>query len=527
MNLAPIVLFVYNRPWHTLQTLNALKGCLLADCSELFVFCDGAKDGASDQEREKIEEVRRVVKQEMWCGKVEVFESEINKGLATSIIDGVSQIIKRYGKIIVLEDDIVVSEGFLKYMNDVLEIYKDNSKVMHVSGYMYPNSVNIQSSIVPLRILSCWGWGTWSRAWAFYNDNVNELMSKIGFSPKAINRFNILGHAHFYEQLELNSTGKIKTWAVKWYASWLLNKGVSIFPSKSLVNNIGHDGSGINCGENKLFHVNQVDYIEVKKISLKENKEVRESIDLFFKNHFNIKPRIKEGFLTKLKSKMKFRIRSLFFYVFPDFRKFYTNNLNQYPFYHNSILNNSVVDSASKIYEPYKLNNSSIGKYSYVAPNSVINNTSIGKFCSIGPNFVCGWGKHPTDGISTSPMFYSSQKQNGTSLSSDDKILETEPILIGNDVFIGMNVTVLDGISIGDGAVIGAGAVVSKDIPPYAIAVGNPIRILRYRFGEEQINKFLSIKWWDWEEERLKEIERDFFDIDDFLKQNSNENLIV
>ena len=157
-----------------------------------------------------------------------------------------------------------------------------------------------------------------------------------------------------------------------------------------------------------------------------------------------------------------------------------------------------------------------IGDYSYLSSNSVVSNTSIGKFCSIGPNFFCGWGVHPTQGISTSPVFYSSKAK--FSFSKEDKIEEHPHITIGNDVFIGANVTVLEGVTIGDGAIIGAGAVVSKDIPPYAIAVGSPIQIKKYRFEENQMQALERIKWWDFDDEQLKEVEKRFFDVEGFIK---------
>ena len=131
------------------------------------------------------------------------------------------------------------------------------------------------------------------------------------------------------------------------------------------------------------------------------------------------------------------------------------------------------------LYNPHNIANTSIGDYTYIASNSIISNTSIGKFCSIGLNFISGCAIHPVNGISTSPMFYSTLKQNGVSLCEKDKIIECENTIIGNDVFIGDNVTVLGGVKIGNGAIIGAGAVVSKDIPPFAIAVGIPIKLLK------------------------------------------------
>lgn len=178
------------------------------------------------------------------------------------------------------------------------------------------------------------------------------------------------------------------------------------------------------------------------------------------------------------------------------------------------------VSEKAILYSPYYIEQqSSIGDYTYAAQNCRVKKSTIGKFCSIGPNLLCGWGIHPLNGVSTSPMFYSTMCQNGTTLSKTDKIVEQKPIVIGNDVFIGANVTILDGVTIGNGAVIGAGAVVSKDIPPFAIAVGSPIRILRYRFPDETIAKLRKIEWWNMDESKLSLVEQYFFDIDKFIEE--------
>lgn len=177
-------------------------------------------------------------------------------------------------------------------------------------------------------------------------------------------------------------------------------------------------------------------------------------------------------------------------------------------------------DSLTKLYPPYSIFNSKIGKGTYISSNSKITNTTFGKFCSIGPNLVCGWGMHPIDGISTSPYFYSTEKQNGYTISDKKIVEDRKPIFIGNDVFIGANVTILDGVTIGDGAVVGAGAVVSKDIPDYAVAVGSPIQIKKYRFTEDQIIKLKKIEWWNFDDEKLKQINTLFFDIDTFIDSN-------
>ncbi len=185
----------------------------------------------------------------------------------------------------------------------------------------------------------------------------------------------------------------------------------------------------------------------------------------------------------------------------------------------SSTFTDSVISEHAKCSDPCSISQSQVGSYTYIAINSIISGTEIGKFCSIGPNFICGWGIHPTNGISTSPMFYSTLKQNGISLSKTNKIVERKKIIIENDVYIGANVTVLDGVTIGNGAVIGAGAVVSKDIPPYSIAIGCPIKILKYRFESDQIDELLQIKWWDFDENKLKDVESMFFDVDEFIKK--------
>ena len=178
---------------------------------------------------------------------------------------------------------------------------------------------------------------------------------------------------------------------------------------------------------------------------------------------------------------------------------------------------NTIVGKDTRIVSPFFLHNVTLGDYSYISRNSSISNCEIGKFCSIGPNLCCGLGSHPTNGISTSPMFYSTAKQNGISLCKKDSYDETAKTKIGNDVFIGANVTLLDGVSIGDGAVIGAGAVVTTDIPPYAIAVGTPAKVIKYRFNQEQIDKLMKKKWWDGDEMVLKEVEHCFWTVDEFL----------
>src|ERR1043165_9221964 len=221
--------------------------------------------------------------------------------------------------------------------------------------------------------------------------------------------------------------------------------------------------------------------------------------------------------LSRLKESIRFRLERLLKFTFPAIGILENKRLNIHAIESN--LSNSVLGKNTWLYPVYKCSDSSIGDYTYVAENSKISLSQIGKFCSIGPNFICGWGIHPVDGVSTAPMFYSTRKQNGIALTASDKIEEQKKIAIGNDVFIGMNVTILDGVTIGDGAIIGAGAVVTHNIPPYAIAVGVPAKVIKYRFSEETIIKLLGIKWWNFDLEKLQLVERYFFDINRFIEE--------
>lgn len=177
-----------------------------------------------------------------------------------------------------------------------------------------------------------------------------------------------------------------------------------------------------------------------------------------------------------------------------------------------------VIADQTRIYSPFFMHRVQLDAYSYVAKNCNITNCKIGKFCSIGPNFCCGLGIHPTNGISTSPMFYSTAEQNGMTLCDENKLEENKLTTIGNDVFIGANVTLLDGVSIGDGAVVGAGAVVVNDIPPYAVAVGVPAKVVKFRFDKETIARLQEKQWWNWPLDKLKEIELNFWNVSEFVK---------
>jgi len=253
---APIVLFVYNRPEHTLKTLNALKKNTLASGSELFVFSDGPKDNTSEDDVEKIRSVREIIHSDKWCGSVTYYESDANKGLYRSIREGVTKVIEECGKVIVMEDDIVTSPCFLGYMNKALDFYSERKTVFSISGFNYPASkMKIPSdygydTYVCLRNAS-WGWATWKDRWAQIDWEVN-CFQKIKGTPAMKYALNRMGDDEF-EMLRMRMEGKLNIWSIQFTMAHFINHAVAIYPTKSYVNNIGNDGTGENCGNTQAY----------------------------------------------------------------------------------------------------------------------------------------------------------------------------------------------------------------------------------------------------------------------------------
>ncbi|HEO98698.1 MAG: glycosyltransferase [Campylobacterales bacterium] len=280
MNLAPIVLFCYNRPDHTRQTIEALQKNELAKESELFIFSDAAKN---EDAVEKVNEVRRYIKAINGFKKVTVTERGKNWGLADSIIDGVTKIINEYGKIIVLEDDLVTSPYFLKFMNEALEFYKNEKKVWHISGWNYPIKTDGLEDVFFWRLMNCWGWATWSDRWSYFERDIDKTIKE--FSKADIKKFNLDDAENFWQQVMLNKEGKINTWAIFWYATIFKQNGLCLNPIQTFVENIGHDGSGIHCSENNGFINNLSKKKNIIFIdNFKESKIAIESLKDFYWN---------------------------------------------------------------------------------------------------------------------------------------------------------------------------------------------------------------------------------------------------
>ena len=279
-NLAPIALFVYNRPGHTRRTLTYLQKNLLADESRLFIFSDAAK---TDGDKAKVEQVRQLIKEVAGFKSVKVIERKENLGLANSIISGVTQLVNEYGKVIVFEDDLLSSIYTLQYFNEALTRYANEDKVMHIGAYMYnlPNKKLHQTFF--FRVATSWGWATWARAWKDFEPDVDVLLKQ--FDKKKTGQFSIEGTMNFWKQLEGFKAGKNDSWAIRWYASIFLKGGLTLNPSTSLVNNIGNDGSGVHSNKEDMYHV-QISKKAIKQFpaEIKEDQQAYQAIKNFLKN---------------------------------------------------------------------------------------------------------------------------------------------------------------------------------------------------------------------------------------------------
>ena len=283
MTCAPVALFVYNRPWHTRQTVEALLANPEALETPLLVFSDAPKDGTA---RNAVAEVRSFLRGIAGFKSVSVVERESNFGLARSIIDGVSSVCEQHGRVIILEDDLVTSPYFLKFMNDGLEKYRDDQRVISIHGYIYPVERELPESFF-LKGADCWGWATWKRGWELFEPDGRRLLDELK-RRKLTCQFDFDGRYPYTKMLKDQIAGKNNSWAIRWYASAFLNDKLTLYPGRSLVHNIGADGSGTHCSETRDFSGELATApIAVRNIAVGESLSARQ---LFAEFHKRTRP---------------------------------------------------------------------------------------------------------------------------------------------------------------------------------------------------------------------------------------------
>jgi len=277
--LAPIVVFTYNRPEHTQLTLDALLQNPLANESDIIIYSDSARTANHNK---AVDEVRSYLSELTGFRSIKVIHRDKNFGLAESIIQGVTEVLQQSEKVIVLEDDMVVSPYFLEYMNEALEQFVDDDRVISVHGYVYPVDIELPEAFF-LPGADCWGWATWRRGWALFNSDGQYLLDEL-VRRHLIQEFDYNGAYPFLNMLKEQIKGENDSWAVRWYASAFLTNKLTLYPGRSLVNNIGNDSSGTHCGDSDSMDAKLSETkINLNNIAVEPSQMGREAFEIFLR----------------------------------------------------------------------------------------------------------------------------------------------------------------------------------------------------------------------------------------------------
>ena len=283
---APIVLFVYNRPWHTKKTIAALKKNKQSKSSVLYIYSDGGKDKKSWAQ---VRDVRSYIESVSGFKEINLIYQEKNLGLAESIITGVTQTINKHGKLIVLEDDHVTSSLFLGFMNECLKLYEKEKNIWQVSGWAFPIRAESLEDVVKHKFMNCWGWGTWKEKWKHFEKKPDQLIAK--YKKKEIEKF-CLGGADpiLWDQVIGNYNGAINSWAIFWHEVIYKNNEFYINPTKTLLKNIGIDGSGVHHGCHDYFDAELNLFTPKLSKQAKTSNDFNERVELFyFKYNYSLR----------------------------------------------------------------------------------------------------------------------------------------------------------------------------------------------------------------------------------------------
>lgn len=301
---APIALFVHRRPGHTRQVLESLRRNPEAATSRLYVYSDGPRNPAEVQ---AVQEVRSLCRDISGFASVVLVERERNLGLAESVIAGVSEVCSRHGRVIVLEDDLVVSPFFLSYMNEALTRYAEDARVMQVSGHQFPVPPPRDADAVFIPMTTSWGWATWDRAWRSFDRDMKGF-TRLEQDRALRHRFDLEGAYPYFDMLRAQRRGDVDSWAIRWWLTVFMAGGWTLFPARTLVRNIGFDGSGRHCGEGTAMDGEMA----LSRPSLSPEVHLDPIVFLTIKQYFVSRHKTTFRIFNKLKSIFKKWIRRFF-----------------------------------------------------------------------------------------------------------------------------------------------------------------------------------------------------------------------
>lgn len=276
---APIAFFTYSRADHTKAAVESLLQNKEAAESDLFIFSDGPK---TEEKREAVEKNRQFIHTITGFKSIHIVEHEKNQGLANSLITGITDVVNKYGRVIIVEDDLILSPFFLQFMNEALEKYKDEDRVSAISAFLNPIDCKAPDTFF-LRYFACWGWATWKRGWDLMNFDTKDLLKRIRWKTK---EFNIGGYGGFYGMLYCQKVGLVDSWAVRFYASSFLANKLVLFPGQSLALQNGMDGTGTHSGNvQEVYKMMRLasSPIQLENIPVEECKEMYAAYSRYYR----------------------------------------------------------------------------------------------------------------------------------------------------------------------------------------------------------------------------------------------------
>jgi acetyltransferase-like isoleucine patch superfamily enzyme len=493
----PVLFLVFNRPTLTEWVFQAIRD---ARPKKLYLAADGPRSDRPD-EAVRCELVRNVVSKVDWpCEVFRLYQVQ-NLGCKRAVSQAISWFFEHEEEGIILEDDVLPDTAFFGFCAKMLAAHRGDTRVMHISGFNFlGDPEQADRDYFFCRFGSIWGWATWRRAWQVYRVEMDgwraHRKAAYRYFPRAIWK----DRDRLYNRLAL---GAIDTWDYQWTFWRLVHGGLAIMPTKNLVRNIGSGPDSTHVRSMPKWADVPLETLELEKLRINNDLCVNELYD--------------QRFLATAHPR-KSRFRNLFNCV--KGRIFASVPRAELPPF-------QVKDWTAKL--PLKIRHIGgmppamrIGRGTYANGMTIYcwNPTvkvTFGKYCAIADQvtLVAG-GEHHKDWV-TSYQFVDLWQI--WDLYTHLKPKTKGNILIGNDVWIGTSAIILSGVTIGDGAVIGAGSVVVKDVPPYAIVGGNPARVIRFRFTEEQVRALLNIRWWDWPEKHIREQLASFMDVDSFISR--------
>jgi acetyltransferase-like isoleucine patch superfamily enzyme len=498
---APIALFVYARPDHTARTLTALAANELAAESELFIFSDAAR---SEKDQIRVDQVRQLAHACQGFKAVHVVERPNNFGLAKSITEGVTALTKAHGRVIVLEDDLVTGPAFLHYMNAGLDRYATDERVMQIGGYNHSSEHEGEADTCFLPLTTSWGWATWERAWAHW-PHQNGMFEKLERSRALRKQFDLNGAYPYFQMLLDQRAGKNNSWAIRWYLVVFSRSGLSLFPRRSLVSNIGFDGSGEHCGDTTPGSSTTLNFYPQ---TFPTNVGVASTDLSMLVNHLKslqASP-LRRAFnaakqLVPLRARQTVRslARRLVYQSMVGKLAMRGTRRARGLIYRIRLQEGTVVSSQAQLLGMQHIR---LGRNTIVGDRCWLNvndrqtgliGIDIGNNCFIGRDNFLSSGKRITIG-DYALTAKDCQFIGSTHIYSDPTMpyLATgtsgsDEIRVGANCFFGVGVTVLGHVTIGHGCIIGAGATVTCDIPPFSLVVGSPARVIkRFDFASHQ-----------------------------------------